>query len=112
VTIRDPIIQEVLPEERIAKVVAVLDAKYDIKKLTVTDLAAMLSPYIQLEAEDVAHQERVLCLSDFYNLREKLMARERASFQKKSELILQIVSRPEASALGLHVVERDITDKA
>jgi len=105
--VNDPLIKEVLPEERLAKVVQVLALHHNMNDMSVTDLAALLSPYMQLELEDKAHQERVLCLSDFYNLREKLMQRERDSFQKKSELILQIVSRPEAQALGVRVYEKD-----
>jgi hypothetical protein len=110
--VNDSFIKEVLPEERLAKVVlALLALDPNFRNLTITELAALLSPYTQLELEDKAHEERVMCLADFYNLREKLMERERASFQKKSELFLQIMSRPEAGALGLRLVERNSKEK-
>lgn len=99
--LQGPVVNELLPEERLAKVVKILGLEHDFSKMSITEIAALLSPYIQMDLEEVAHQERILCLSDFYNLREKLMQRERASFQKKSELLLQIVSRPEADALGI-----------
>jgi hypothetical protein len=96
--------KEVLPEERLAKVVLTLVAMgMDFKSATIMEVAAKISPYMQLEILDAQHQERVLCLSDFYNLREKLMQRERESFQKKSELFLQITSRPEAGPLGMRI---------
>ncbi len=98
-----------MPEERIAKLFKVLMMRPGFTDLSIMDIAAEISPYMQLEAEDVAHQERVLCLADFYNLREKLMDRERRSFQRKSELILQIISRPEAKELGLLLVNKEIT---
>ncbi len=69
--VNDPLIKEVLPEERLAKVVQVLALHHNMNDMSVTDLAALLSPYMQLELEDKAHQERVLCLSDFYNLEER-----------------------------------------
>ena len=100
----DPILQEVLPEERLAKVVKVFSSMYDLKVLTVAEITILLAPHTQLEVEEVAHQERVLCLANFYGLREQLMERERKSIQRKSELFLQIVSRPEADALGLRIV--------
>ena len=98
----DPIVKEVLPEERLAKVVKSL---FPEVATSVTEVAAKLSPYVQLETLDAQHQERVLCLADFYSLRERVMQRERESFQKKSELFMQIASRPEAGTLGIRLVE-------
>ncbi len=94
---------EVLPEERLAKVIIALSSlsTIDLKTITMTEMAALISPYLQIELEESAHHERILCLSDFYGLREKLVERERKSFQKKAELLLAISNRPEAVALGL-----------
>jgi hypothetical protein len=107
----DPLILEVLPEERLAKLVGVLIMDPKFMEFTLTEMAAALSPYLQLEILEAKHEERVLCLSDFYNLREKLMVRERESFQKMSELTAQILARPEALALGIRRPENSIPKK-
>ncbi len=97
---KELIFKEILPEERIARLVMILAETPNFTALTMTEMAAVISPYVQLEILDARHQERVLCLTDFYNLREKLIKRERDSFQTKSELIAQILARPEAKTLG------------
>jgi len=97
---KELVFKEVLPEERIARLVMILADTPNFHGLTMTEVAAALSPYVQLEVLDARHQERVLCLTDFYNLREKLIKRERDAFQTKSELIAQILARPEAKTLG------------
>jgi hypothetical protein len=97
---QNPIVREPAPEERIARVVLGLmklaEAMGNPKLLTLLELSAALSPYIQVELIEAAHQERTMCLADFYNLREKLVERERIAFQRSSELHAQIISRPEA----------------
>jgi hypothetical protein len=97
---QNPIVREPAPEERIARVVLGLlklsEAMGNPKKFSLLELSAALSPYIQVELIEAAHQERTLCLADFYNLREKLVERERLAFQRSSELHAQIISRPEA----------------
>jgi hypothetical protein len=97
---QNPIVREPAPEERIAKVVLGLiklaDVTRNSKQFSLLELSAALSPYIQVELIEAAHQERTLCLADFYNLREKLVERERAAFQRSSELHAQIIARPEA----------------
>lgn len=98
---------EVLPEERLAKIILVLYRYYKFDDMDITQLAALLSPYMQIEILETGHQERALCLSDFYNLREKLMQRERESFKKKSELLLQVALRPEAEALGTKIANKE-----
>src|SRR2546421_21340 len=96
-----PHITEVLPEERLAKLVTVIIKNSDLSRVDVSELAAIISPYLQLEILDAHHHERVLCLTDFYNLRERLMDREREDFKKKSNLIAEIMARPEAKHLGI-----------
>src|SRR5882762_2979484 len=88
----ESLINEVTPEERLARVIQAIDQT----GMTMLELAGVISPYVQLELIEAQHQERVICLSDFYHIREKLMDRERAAFQKNSELTQQILQRPEA----------------
>jgi len=96
--------KEVLPEERLAKVIkALAGINVDFTTISLGDLAALLSPYVQIETEESSHQERVICLSYVYAMREKMMERERKSFQKKADLFLIISNRPEADKLGLHL---------
>jgi len=104
-----PIVNEPAPEERLAKVfiaflkLSELPAEalnYLLAKFPLHELAVRLSPHLQLELLEVAHQERVLCLADFYNLREKLVERERITFQKMSELHARILASPEAKLIS------------
>lgn len=103
----DPLITEVLPEERLAKLIILLAQDSRFQTWGVTEMAAAISPYLQLEILDAQHQERILCLSDFYNLRERLVARERDAFRQKSEIIAQILERPEAKPLGIRMPEKE-----
>jgi len=98
---RIPIIKEILPEETMAKLIIALRAMPEFMDLDVVQLASVLSPHVQLMVMDAEHKERIFCLNDFYNLREKLIDRERKAFQKRSELLVQILGRPEAKALGM-----------
>jgi hypothetical protein len=97
---QNPTVREPAPEERIARVVLGIlkfsETMGNPKLLSLLELSATLSPYIQVELLEAAHQERTMCLADFYNLREKLVERERLAFQRSSELHAQIISRPEA----------------
>src|SRR2546429_9962742 len=98
---------DVLPEQRLAKVVEAFAAiNIDFKTISLPDLAALLSPYVQIETEESSHQERIVCLSFVYAMREKMMERERKSFQKKADLFLLISNRPEAARLGVKMLEK------
>lgn len=92
----ESLIKEVTPEERLARVIQAID---HTAGMTMLELAEAISPYVQLELIEAQHQERAICLSDFYNIRERLMDRERAAFQKNSELTQKILERPEAKRL-------------
>jgi hypothetical protein len=90
----DPLLNDPLPEQRIAKVVRALETLNP--ELSERELAAALSPYIKLERLEAKSEERTLCLGNFYDSREKLVQRERDAFQERAELIAEIMLRPEA----------------